>query len=63
MKNKVHDLISTNHYTVKDIITAECGLSPIVCVHCQSLEVTFDQKIHDAYCANCGQWQLETEND
>lgn len=44
-------------YTINDILKAGCTLDPLKCVHCQSLEVTFDQHIKDAYCANCGEWQ------
>lgn len=28
-----------------------------VCKHCGSVQVSFDQGVGDAYCANCGQWQ------
>ena len=48
-----------NHqtFTVDDVITAECTLEPIVCIFCGSTEVTFNQQICDAHCANCGEWQ------
>ena len=49
-------------YTIDDILKAECTLDPLKCIHRQSLEVTFDQHIKDAYCANCGQWQKNYEN-
>jgi len=46
-------------YTVYDVIIAECNLEPIVCLNCGSEEVTYHQYIGDAYCANCGKWQLD----
>ena len=45
--------------TVHDVIFAECNLEPITCLFCNSQEVTFNQYIGDAYCADCGEWQLE----
>ena len=50
MKNKF--------FNVKDIITAECNLEPIKCAFCGSKEVTYSQTIKDAYCAECGLWQI-----
>ncbi len=46
-------------YTVHNVIAAECTLEPMICLHCDGSEVTFDQYIGDAYCADCGKWQLE----
>lgn len=46
-------------YNVYDILNAEYNLSPLKCVKCNSLEVTFHQYIGDAYCANCGSWQRD----
>jgi len=48
-------------YTVHDVILAECTLEPLTCLHCGSQEVIFAQYISDAYCADCGKWQLELE--
>ena len=45
-------------YDVQDIIDREYNLEPLECRYCHSLEVTFDQYIKDAYCAECGKWQL-----
>lgn len=46
-------------YDVQDVINAGCTLEPIKCRNCDSLEVTFNQAMQDALCANCGEWQLE----
>lgn len=46
-------------FDVQDVINAGYTLAPIKCRHCESLEVTFHQYIGDAYCAECGVWQLE----
>ena len=48
-----------NFFTVHDVIEAECNLEPIVCFNCGSLEVTFNQRIGDGYCGDCGEWQLD----
>ena len=48
-------------YTIHDILIAECTLEPLVCLHCGSLEVTFHQYLSDAYCGDCGRWQLEED--
>jgi hypothetical protein len=50
-------------YTVHDVIKAEHNLEPIVCLYCGSNEVTFHQYVcnGDAYCADCGKWQLTGE--
>ncbi len=46
-------------YDVQDVIDAEITLEPMKCRHCGTIgEVTFNQKIADAYCAVCGKWQL-----
>lgn len=45
-------------YTVHDVLQAGYNLEPLQCVHCNSLEVEFDQYIGDGYCQDCGQWQL-----
>ncbi len=34
-----------------------------VCKHCGSVQVSFDQGVGDAYCANCGQWQNDASPD
>lgn len=46
-------------FDVQEVINAECNLEPLKCRFCRSLEVTFHQYIGDAYCAECGKWQLE----
>ena len=48
-----------SYFDVQDIIDAEHNLKPIVCRKCGSTEVTFNQLIGDAFCENCGSWQLE----
>jgi len=48
-----------NKATVHDVIRAECMLEPIQCLHCESLEVVFNQRIGDGHCQECGEWQLE----
>ena len=50
-------------YDVQDVINAGYTLEPIKCRYCKSLEVTYNQYLQDAQCANCGQWQLEPESD
>ncbi len=50
----------TNYYDVQDCIDAECNLEPIKCRHCGVVgRTTFHQNVGDAYCADCGKWQLE----
>lgn len=34
-----------------------------LCKHCGSKEVSFDQGVNDAYCADCGRWQNEDPVD
>lgn len=48
-------------YSVIDAIEAEYTLEPLVCLFCGSEEVTYNQGVADAYCAECGRWQLEEE--
>lgn len=55
--------MSEQCYTVEDVIAAEYTLEPLCCKHCGSREVTYHQYIGDAYCADCGRWQLEIEED
>lgn len=46
-------------YDVQDVINAECTLEPMKCRHCGKIgEVTFHQYVGDAYCAECGKWQI-----
>jgi hypothetical protein len=47
--------------TVHDIIDREYNLEPIHCIHCGSNEVTFDQKIGDGSCGECGKWQISED--
>jgi hypothetical protein len=44
-------------YTVYDLRNARCQLNPMVCVHCKSLELWYDQYQGDAKCSVCGRWQ------
>lgn len=48
-------------YTVEEVIAAEYTLEPMKCKYCGSLEVVFLQYIGDAYCQDCGIWQLDGE--
>ena len=45
-------------YNTQDVINAGYSLEPLECIHCKSLEVTFNQHIGDACCCDCGEWQL-----
>jgi len=46
-------------YDVQDVINAESTLEPIKCRHCKKVgNVVYHQDIGDAYCENCGKWQL-----
>ena len=48
--------------TVYDVIEAGFNLEPLECLHCGAVgEVTYHQHLQDAFCANCGQWQLNPE--
>lgn len=49
--------MTASSFTVADVRRAEYSLTPLRCVHCASMEVSFDQAVNDAYCADCGQWQ------
>ena len=49
----------TKTYDVQDVINAGYNLEPIKCRKCASLEVTFNQAMNDAHCAECGEWQLD----
>ena len=48
-------------YSVEQVIAAEYTLEPIKCKFCGSLEVVFLQYVGDAYCQECGTWQLDGE--
>ena len=48
-------------FTVYDILSAEVNLEPLICLHCGSIEVIFDQYVSDAYCQGCGKWQLDED--
>lgn len=48
-------------FTVHDVLNAECNLEPLVCLYCGSYEVVFQQYVGDAYCQDCGSWQLDEE--
>ena len=47
-----------NYHTIFDVIEAQCTLEPIVCVHCGSTEVTFNQQLVNGQCADCGKDQI-----
>ena len=47
------------NYSVKDVQKAGYTLSPMKCKSCGSNEVTYNQGVGDAYCADCGNWQTE----
>jgi len=44
-------------YTVYDLQSARCQLEPMVCLHCKSTELWYDQRQGDAKCGTCGRWQ------
>lgn len=44
---------------VYDILAVEYNLEPLTCLYCDSHEVTFHQYANDAYCEECGRWQIE----
>jgi len=46
-----------HYYSVAEVRAAGYTLEPMKCIHCGSTEVTFNQYINDAYCADCGTWQ------
>jgi len=48
-------------YSVSDIHQAECTLDPMICIYCQSDEVTYNTQCKDAYCSDCGEWQSDDE--
>ena len=48
-------------YSVEEVIAAESTLEPMECKFCGSLEVIFLQYVGDAYCEECGRWQLDEE--
>lgn len=45
-------------FSVHDVLEAGYNLEPLKCLHCGSFEVTFNQYVEDAHCADCGKWQL-----
>jgi hypothetical protein len=55
-------MCETKYYNVFDAITADYALEPMVCLFCGGHEVDFNQYIHDAYCSDCGTWQVEEFN-
>ena len=48
-------------YTVHDVIKAGYTLEPMICLYCGGTEVEYMQYISDAYCADCGRWQLDID--
>lgn len=51
--------IKVKGYTVIDVLNAGYTLEPMVCLKCGSNEVTHNQYMCDAYCAECGTWQID----
>ena len=50
-------------YTVHDVIARGYNLEPLTCLYCDSKETTFYQYIGDAHCGDCGEWQLNPEEE
>ena len=48
-------------FTVEDVLEAGFTLEPLICKYCGSRYVIFNQGVGDAYCEECGKWQLEEE--
>lgn len=47
-------------YDVQEVINAGCTLEPMKCRHCGTVgETTYNQRIGDAYCEVCGEWQID----
>lgn len=56
----MHSTMALNElHTVFDIIEREYNLEPIHCVHCGSTEVTFNQKLMNGICGDCGEDQIK----
>lgn len=55
--------MSDETYTVYDVLQAEYTLEPLRCLFCGSTCVVFNQYIGDAYCEECGRWQLENREE
>lgn len=54
-------MMEEEFYDVQDVINVSYNLEPIKCRFCGSLEVDYLQYIGDAFCSECGKWQLEGE--
>ena len=48
---------SRQQFDVSDVQKAGVTLAPLKCRGCGSNEVTYNQSISDAHCADCGEWQ------
>ena len=50
-------------YTVHDVRRAECNLEPLKCIHCGYVGLFYSQRVRDAYCPDCGRWQLDEQEE
>ncbi len=51
-------------FDVQNVINAGFTLEPLRCRYCKATEnVVFNQGVGDAYCENCGTWQLDCPVD
>jgi transcription initiation factor TFIIIB Brf1 subunit/transcription initiation factor TFIIB len=50
-------------HDVQDVVDLGYNLDDLKCRYCGSKEVTFNQGVGDAYCAECGEWQLKPDID
>jgi len=55
--------MDVHYFSVDEVREVECTLEPMKCLHCESLEVTFNQLVNDAYCSECGEWQSGEQDD
>jgi transcription elongation factor Elf1 len=61
-RKKREENMKEEHFTVYDVIDRGYNCDNIMCLYCGSTEVTYNQGIGDAHCANCGAWQLEDDS-
>jgi len=58
--SRVEAVYEKKSYTVHDVLNAGYTLEPMVCLKCGQVGyVTFSQYVGDAYCEQCGEWQLD----
>jgi len=55
--------MTTETYTIYDVLAAECNLWPLECVWCGSREVVVSIHQADAICQDCGRWQLDEDEE